>query len=264
MIASSSARTRAAGDRRVTPRTTRPREIVDSPVMVRASTGAGRLSRFVMITAPVMLLVAPRTNPSAAGAGGDDPLGWQELSDPPAQDGLRLDRRSGSGHWALSPEVAAGSTVLVEPQSAPGTLRQLVPQGRTRHVPDDRRDLPGQVLVRPCLLGGRAKRDPHVYPRLLGGRAQRDLHAAAGENVVPGSSGPGTATQRAQPADSRLGGPDRGGPADGAVPGQRQLQRAPASPVVVQRDDRCAAKRLGPAQAPAGGQRPDAHHFGSR
>src|SRR4249920_3358727 len=40
------------------PRTTRPREIVDSPVTVRARMGAGRLSRFVMITAPVMLLVA--------------------------------------------------------------------------------------------------------------------------------------------------------------------------------------------------------------
>ena len=80
MIASSSARTRAPGDRRGTPRatifshippapmpsTTRPPEIVDNPVTVRARTGAGRLSRLVMITAPVMLLVAPSTNPSAA------------------------------------------------------------------------------------------------------------------------------------------------------------------------------------------------------
>ena len=48
------------------PRTTRPPEIVDSPVTVRARMGAGRLSRLVMITAPVMLLVAPRTNPNAA------------------------------------------------------------------------------------------------------------------------------------------------------------------------------------------------------
>src|SRR5450755_924032 len=110
------------------------------------------------------------------------------------QDGLRLDRRSGSGHWALSPEAAAGSTVLVEPQSAPGTLRKVVPQRRTRHVPDDRRDLPGQVLVCPCLLGGRPQCDLHACPRLLGGRAERDLHAAAGENVVPGGSGPWTAT----------------------------------------------------------------------
>ena len=32
-------------------------------------------------------------------------------------------------------------------------------------------------------------------------------------------------------------------------------------PVVVQRDDRCAAQRLDPAQGPARGQQPDAHNF---
>ena len=80
MIASSMARTAAPGSRRGTPSlvimshsapapspsTTRPPDSADSEVMVRASTGAGRLARLVTLTMPAIRVVRPSRNPSAA------------------------------------------------------------------------------------------------------------------------------------------------------------------------------------------------------
>jgi hypothetical protein len=135
---------------------------------------------------------------------------------------------------ASAPRLLAA---LVQLQPACGALGQVVPQRRAGDVPDDGRDLPGQGVVCRCLLGC---------------WVQRDLDAAAGEGVVPGGCEPGTA-RGAESPDSWPGCPDRGGPRGGAVPGRGQGQRAAAGPVVVQRDDRCAAQRLDPAQGPAGG-----------
>jgi IclR helix-turn-helix domain len=80
-----------------------------------------------------------------------------------------------TGRRSSSPGAAGG---LAQPQPAPGALGQLVPRHRTREVPDDHRDMPGQVLV---------------YRYLLVRRAQRDPDAAAGGNAIPGGCEPGTA-----------------------------------------------------------------------
>ena len=92
---------------------------------------------------------------------------------------------------------------LVQPQSPSGALGQVVPQRRTGEVADDRRDLPGQVLVYRCLLGR---------------WAQRDLDAATGGNVVPGGCESRATGRGAQPPDSWPGCPDRHGPAGCGVP----------------------------------------------
>ena len=58
--------TRIAGMVSVTNLATRPPDSADSEVMVRASTGAGRLARFVTLTMPAIRVVRPSRNPSAA------------------------------------------------------------------------------------------------------------------------------------------------------------------------------------------------------